>query len=187
MSIAPETVFPDLEEILVPEGLRYAEIIDGRPVEKPLMGVENSFLMMGLHELFIRAGARGLGLFLGSDAGYQIFADNPRRVRIPDLSFVRNGRLPGNKPPRQGYLKVIPDLVVEFVSPNDKAENVEIRLNDFLTAGVPLAWMVYPATRHVYVYHQGTPAHRLGPGDVLDGEDVLPGFSCPVSDIFASI
>ncbi len=187
MSIAHETVFPDLDEIPIPEGSRYAEIVDGRPVEKPLMGAATDHLMVCLIMSMARAGLSNQGLFFGSTSGYQIFADNPRRVRIPDLSFIRKGRLPGNKPPRRGYLKIVPDLVVEFVSPNDNAENVEIRLNDFLTAGVPLAWMVYPATRHVYVDHQGTPALRLGPGDTLDGEDVLPGFACPVSELFASL
>ncbi len=75
----------------------------------------------------------------------------------------------------------------EVISTHDLALNVEERLDDFLHAGVPLAWLIYSNTRHVQVFHQGRPALRLGPDDVLDGEDVLPGFSCPVAEIFVSL
>ena len=84
-------------------------------------------------------------------------------------------------------MEIVPDLFAEVVSPNDKAEEIEQRLTDFLRAGTPLAWLIFPKTRQVYVFHQGPAALRLGEGDILDGEDVIPGFSCPLKDLFAAI
>ncbi len=184
MSIAHETVFPDLEGIDFPDEDRVYDIIDGRPVEKPYMGVEADLVAGELFHLIKGFAGGKLGLCFPGTTGYQIFADRPRLVRVPDVSFIRAERISAGSL-RGGYLRVVPDLIAEVISTHDKALNVEERLNDFLAAGVPLAWLLYSNTRHVSVFHQGTPALRLGPGDILDGEDALPGFSCPVSDLFA--
>ncbi len=162
------------------------EIVEGQNVEKPRMGAEADRIIVTLIRI-IEAQAFGkLGLCFSGHCGYQIFADDPTRVRYPDVSFIRFGRLPADKAPR-GYVPIIPDLIVEVVSPNDKAENVDERLTDFLRAGVPLAWMIYPSSRQVYVFHQGPAALRLGEDDTLDGEGVLPGFTCSLKDLFASL
>lgn len=55
----------------------------------------------------------------------------------------------------------------------------------YLAAGVPLVWWVDPERRAVAVYRQGALVAELRDGDALDGEDVLPGFRLPVSDVFA--
>ena len=59
---------------------------------------------------------------------------------------------------------------------------------DFLRVGVPLAWMIYPRTRQVYVFHQG-PAIRSASARATSWmeEGVLPGFSCSLKDLFASL
>ena len=82
---------------------------------------------------------------------------------------------------------MLPDLVVEVVSTYDLAKNLEERINDYLHAGVKLLWLVYPTIRSVYVIRQDGSAARLTEADVLSGEDVLPGFTCPLSKLFAGI
>lgn len=162
------------------------EIVNGQNVEKPRMGAEADRIIVVLIQM-IEAHAFGkIGLTFSGHCGYQIFADDAGRVRYPDVSFIRSGRLPGDKAPK-GYVQLVPDLIVEVVSPNDKAENVDERLTDFLRAGVPLAWVVFPSSRQVYVFRQGPAALRLGEGDILEGENVLPGFACPLKDLFAAI
>jgi len=165
----------------------FFEIVNGQPVERPNMGAEADRIGVVLIGM-IQAHAGGkVGLCFSGHCGYQsIFPADPKRLRFPDVSFIRSGRLPGDKPPR-GNMEIVPDLIAEVVSPNDKAEDVEQRLTDFLGAGVPLAWMIYPQTKQVYVFHQGPAALRLGVGDVLEGDDVLPGFACPLKDLFAAI
>jgi Uma2 family endonuclease len=110
------------------------------------------------------------GLVLGADCGYQIFPDDANRVRFPDGSFIRSGRLPHDAPPR-GHVRIVPDLVIEVVSPNDLAWEVELKVTEYLQAGVPLLWVFYPDTRTVWVYR-------------ASGEDVLPGFTCLVAEVF---
>lgn len=115
-----------------------------------------------------------------ADCGYQIFPHAPRLTRYPDLSFIRKGRLPEGGPP-DGNLRIIPDLVVEVVSPNDLAEEVETRLADFLRVGVPLIWVIYPNTRCVRVLRKGGSESVRFEDDELSGGEVLPRFSCRVS------
>ena len=186
MSIAHEVVFPDLDDIILPDRDHVYEIIDGVLVEKPHMGIEAEMVAGDLLQRIKNFAPREVGSSFGGTTGYQISSHRPKLVRVPDVSSIHTGRFPAAKR-KGGYIRVVPDLAAEVISTHDLASNVEERLNDFLLAGVPLAWLIYTDTRHVYVYHQGTPALRLGPDDVLDGEDVLPGFSCPVSEIFASL
>ncbi len=168
------------------EGVR-CEWVDGRWLERPNMGLEAAListrlmLFVGIHVTAARA-----GWCMSHECGYKIFAHEPGRVRFPDGSFISSAKLEAGKIPR-GHTQVVPDLIFEVVSPNDKAEEIDERLDDFIRAGVRLAWVIIPRTRRIYVYLQGIPTHRLGPGDVLDGADVLPGFACPLDDLFAAI
>ncbi len=173
--------YADLEEQL-PEG-RY-EFVNGQIVEKPSMGANADRIATRLMtRLDIHAEAQGLGQVFGAGCGYQCFEHERRRVRYPDVSFISAGRLADGDVP-DGHVRIAPDLAVELISPHDKAYNVEERLTDVLRAGVPLAWHVYPSTRHVMVFRQGPDCTRLAETDTLDGEDVLPGFSCKVADLF---
>src|SRR5438034_6318917 len=79
----------------------------------------------------------GLGRALPADSGYQCFPHAPGLVRRPDVSFIRKDRLPGGRLPK-GWAKFPPDLAVEVVSPNDLAESVEEKLNDYRKVSVPL-------------------------------------------------
>ena len=165
-----------------PEG-RF-EIIGGAVVERPDMGAKADWiaaLLLGLLQPYVKA--NGLGFVFGGTCGYQAFPADPKRVRFPDGSFVRTGRLPGDKVP-DGHVAIPPDLAIEVISPNDNAYNVEERLTDLLDAGTRLIWVLFPSTRHVMVYRQGPNCTRLSVTDLLDGEDVVPGFTCKIADLF---
>jgi Uma2 family endonuclease len=107
-------------------------------------------------------------------------------VRYPDGSFIRRGRLPDDKPPK-GHIRIAPDIALEVVSPNDAAEAIQIKIDEYLRAGVRLVWVVYPSTRQIFVHRPDSSVSRLTAADELTGEDVLPGLSCRVADFFASI
>jgi Uma2 family endonuclease len=78
-----------------------------------------------------------------------------------------------------------PDLVAEVVSPSDTFSSVAEKVEDWLKAGVRLVWVIDPATQTVRVYRTGQPTQVLREQDTLSGEDVLPGFACKVSELFA--
>ena len=160
------------------------ELIDGQLVEREPMGqlsdavAANVLLIVGG---FVKG--RQLGLINGARGSYQIFPDDPDKVRIPDVSFTSRQRLP-DRGADDGHGKIAPDLVVEVISPNDRAVDVSIKVQDFLAAGVRLVWVVNPYSRDVQVYRANRPWSFLQASDTLDGEDVLPGFQCQIEALF---
>ncbi len=125
---------------------------------------------------------RRLGAVIGSDAGV-IVQRNPDTVREPDIAYISAERLPLDDQ-SDGYLEVAPELVVEIVSPSDQQREVNDKTLMWLALGVLMVVEVYPGERAVMVHRPGVPATTLTGDEVLDGGDVLPGFSLPLSEIF---
>ena len=159
------------------------ELIRGVLHETVSVGEEHGHLA-GLFITFlnIHIRPRRLGRTGGTDVGVLIHRD-PDTVREPDVYYVSTERLPLNERV-QGYLEVVPELVVEIVSPGDSKQDVTEKVAMWLDHGVSMALEVRPATRTIIVYRPGAPADTLTGGDVLDCGDVLPGFSLPLSEIF---
>ena len=125
---------------------------------------------------------RKLGTLVTSDSGVLVERD-PDTVREPDIAFTSVERLPlGEDVP--GYAEVVPDLVVEVVSPGDKQREVHDKAHMWVNVGVRLVWVAQPETRSVDVYRPGVAATTLTEADELDGLDVLPSFRCAVGSIF---
>ncbi len=123
-----------------------------------------------------------LGQVGGTDGGVLIQRD-PDIVREPDVYFVSVERLPLDDQ-SDGYLEVAPELVVEIVSPSDTDQEVREKLGMWLENGVLMAVEVRPAERAVMVHRPGAAVVTLTGDEVLDGGDVLPGFTLPLSVIF---
>jgi Uma2 family endonuclease len=107
-------------------------------------------------------------------------------VRSPDAAFVRGDRLPAGGL-GAGWVAVAPDLVIEILSPNETASELEEKLRDYRTAGTRLVWVIDPAARVVSVRSASAPECWVGEADSLDGGGVLPGFALPVAKIFARL
>ena len=125
---------------------------------------------------------RRLGTVIGSDAGVLI-QRNPDTVREPDIAYISAERLSLDDQ-SDGYLEVVPELVVEIVSPSDSPREVNEKIRMWLDLGVSMALEVRPAERAVMVHRPDAPAVTLTGEGVLDGGDVLPGFRLPLSEIF---
>jgi Uma2 family endonuclease len=122
-----------------------------------------------------------LGLVLAAETGFKIASD-PDTVRAPDVSFVQAERVP--RPLPSGYPTLAPDLAVEVLSPNDRPGEVLAKVADWLSGGARLVWVVDPIARRARVYRADGSEALLGEDDALDGEGVLPGFTCPVASLF---
>ena len=160
------------------------ELIDGEPVEMTPSADESSSAgatILGFLAQHVRAGR--LGRLYGADGGFVLFPDRPT-VRVPDVAFVRAERMPQGQA-RKSFPRLAPDLVVEVLSPSDRASKVVAKLEMYQEAGVPLIWLVDPEAMTVTVIASGTSTKVLRPGDTLDGGGVLPGFTVPVAEIFA--
>ena len=89
---------------------------------------------------------------------------------------------------RGSYMVGAPDLVIEIASPNDFRPQMEEKAKIYLEAGVRLVWVVWPNRQIIDVWQPtklDAPSSVLEVTDTLDGRDVIPGFTCPVSAIFA--
>jgi Uma2 family endonuclease len=172
------------EDLLVmPDAVSY-ELVDGELLEREMgwkssvIGGEVGFLLKA------HCKAHNLGWVAPADASYQCFPDAPNKVRRPDVSFIRLERMPADEEP-EGHCRIAPDLAVEVTSPNDLFDDVEEKVEEYLTAGVRLVWVVHPSTRTVRVRRADGTISLLREADELSGEDVVPGFRCRVSDLFA--
>lgn len=175
----PPRLEPD-DLLRMPDGDNY-ELIDGIPKEKP-MGAESDEIALAVGMLlkaFVRQ--HKLGHVYGSQTGYRCFPNG--RVRKPDTSFVAAGRLPGDKTPK-GDIDIAPDLAVEAVSPNETYEEVMEKVADYKSAKIRLIWVISPVTRTVLIRRLDGTCAEVGEAGQLSGEDVIPGFTCPVADLF---
>lgn len=182
MTAFPTTRLTLDEYLAMPDYERY-EWVDGRLVERPMSWL-TSWIGMRLGRLLAgHAEEHGLGFVAGADNGLALDPANPRAFRFADASFTRRERVPGG-PALRGHQAIPPDLVVEVVSPGDSAQELDLKLQEYLDAGVRLIWVVHPETRTVDVLRPDGRNSRLREGDTLGGEDVVPGFSLPVARIF---
>ena len=101
---------------------------------------------------------------------------------MPDVSFVAVGRTPSD-PALEGFVDLTPDLVIEVLSPGDHSRDVLDKVGEYLQAGVRLIWIVDPKRRSAVIYRSLSDVRQLAAEDSLDGEDVVPGFGCPLKEV----
>lgn len=102
-------------------------------------------------------------------------------MRGADIAFVSWERLP--QPSPVGFPPLGPDLVVEVLSPGDRPGEVLAKVGDWLDAGARLVWVIDPQRQIARVYRQDGSETIVTANGALDGDDVLPGFSCPLASI----
>ena len=172
-----ERVWTDEALMAVPDDGQKYELVAGELVVSPtgfLHGYISLRLAAALMDFVL---GRQLGVVVDSSTGFRIKRGN---CRSPDISFVRKERLGMTKKFFQGA----PDLVAEILSPQDMAEAMHKKLVEYFADGTKLAWVVNPEDRIVSVYLSPESSRLLRAGDHLDGQNILPGFTFPVSDLF---
>ncbi len=125
----------------------------------------------------------GYGYALSNDSAV-VTERGPDTVRGPDVCFYSHERWPRSQvgstlPP------VAPDLVVEVYSPGNRTGKALEKVIEYLDAGFPLVWIVYPKSRQVVIYRSADEAPDVLRQDaVIENLPELPGFRCPVADFF---
>jgi Uma2 family endonuclease len=159
------------------------ELVRGELVEMPgatALHGDVADLFREAIKSFVRR--RKLGRVYGDGVGYIVARDRDV-VRVPDASFVAQHRIPETGVP-DTFWPFAPDLAVEVVSTGDRVEKVLEKVREYLAAGSRLVWVAWPRTRRVTAHGADGSTVELGPGDELDGGDVLPGFRVRVGDLF---
>lgn len=168
------------------------ELVEGRLMRMPASGWEAAHIAA---RLVIALGgfveAHNLGAVTGPDGTYNLTAPGApiQTALVPDVAFVGAAHVP--LPGSPGYLAaphLAPDLVAEVVSPNQYHPEMNAKALRYLDAGVRLVWLIWPKYQQVEVWRPGSsaPVTTLGVADALDGLDVVPSFTYPLTRLFAA-
>jgi Uma2 family endonuclease len=165
----------DDELMRLPKDGRKYELVDGELRVSPGAGVWHEWVVAAL-----LARLRGFVIEHGLPSGNR---------RSPDVSFIAATRLPSGPElkelfRRTAVFELVPDLVVEVLSPSDRPREVMDKVGEYLGAGVRLAWVIDPAEERAVAYRSVTGAREIPPDGSLDGEDLLPGFRFPLRELF---
>lgn len=162
------------------DGSKY-EVVDGELLRMSPAGWFHERIVIALAaELGAFVDEKRLGDVLGSNTLYRLPSGNRRG---PDLSFVAAGRLPAPGE-GSGILELAPDLAVEVLSPSDRRRQVLDKVGEYLDAGVRLVWVIDPEARTAAVYRSLTQVRQIQGDGLLEGEDAVPGFACPLARLF---
>jgi Uma2 family endonuclease len=160
------------------------ELVHGRVIEMPLPGGAHGRTASRIHRYLDRYVERvGGGEVLPGVGFVLVVPGDAERVRGPDVAFISHARLPGGRLPEK-FIEAAPDLAVEVLSESNTGVDMQQKIRDYLDAGVRLIWIIARKARTATVYRADGSARLLREQDALDGEDVLPGLSIPLSDIF---
>jgi Uma2 family endonuclease len=166
----------------IPDDDHRYELVEGRVIRMSPPGSKHAVTTTRVAILLGQfVDSHRLGVVM-STGGFWL-ATNPDTVREPDIAFVRRDRVPPTGVP-DGFWPGEPDLAVEIRSPGDRASEICAKVDNYLTRGVRLVWVVDPKKKTVTAYKQDCPPETLGVDDVLDAREVVPGFSCPVRRVF---
>jgi Uma2 family endonuclease len=169
----------ELLHVRIPD--KRVELVRGRIVVREPAGLRHGGVGMELaRRLANYVDDRGIGRVYAAETGFAVARD-PDTVRAPDVAFIRRDRLPDPEP--LGFPDLAPDLVAEMVSPGDRPGEILAKVADWLSAGTRLVWVVDPVRRVARVYRQDGSETIVPVDAALEGEDVLPGFGCPLATI----
>lgn len=160
------------------------ELLHGRAVREPAPGGVHGVVLLDMtHALHSHVRAHSLGRVL-VETGVR-YPGEPPTVRRPDIAYIAPGRLPASTP--ASFWEIVPDLVIEIVSPNDRWTAVQQKLDLDLSAGVRAVWIIDPRARSLTAHAPAAAPRVLRTGQLLDAGDIIAGFTLRIDDLFAGL
>jgi len=176
----PPVLIDPVDVFLNPPDDTLYELVDGKLVEKNMSAISSwvaSEIMAFLRDALRRSGEG----WVATEIAVMCFPWRKDHGRRPDVAVFRTDRLAG---PTEERITVAPNLVVEVLSPNDRSQEVERKVTDYLRAGVDLLWIVNPDTRNVRVHRADGTGQIIAEADTITANPVVSGFSASVRDFF---
>jgi Uma2 family endonuclease len=160
-----------------------AELVNGKIYQMAPTAYTHAMVESRVSKLLsLHVDDKQLGYVMVGEGGMYTHRE-PDTVRAADVSFISHERLAQVTSP--SYLDVIPELIVEVLSPHDRWRDVTEKLEEYFTAGALQVWLVEPERRLVYLYTSSTQTSILGVAETISDIPFLPGLAIPVADIFA--
>ncbi len=168
----------DYERIAAQHPDRRFELIHGEVVEKMPTQLHAYIVhvISGLLFIYLRAQPIGYALV---EARFRV-PDDDTNHRIPDLAYISRDKGPLRS---QGAAPYMPDLAVEVQSPDQSDAFMVDKARYYLANGTRMVWLIYPDRRLAEVLTADT-RHLLTEAGVIDGADLLPGFTLSVRELF---
>jgi Uma2 family endonuclease len=163
---------------------RLCELVDGILVEKVMASYESFLAGIFIQVLNNFLEQHPLGIVLGEGGALRLL---PRRMRIPDVSFISWNRFANRKLPRARVFRVAPDLAVEVLSEGNTEQEMQQKVEEYFSAGAQLVWLIDPEARTARVYTAPGQFSGLTENDSLDGGTVLPGFQLALRELFSRV
>jgi len=154
------TSFPDADR----------EYVDGKIVERNVGEIDHSHLQT---QIAFHIQSKYKNMWTGVEVRVQVRAT---RFRVPDITVVAGSK------PKGRIITAPPHLVVEVLSPDDRADELEEKIDDCFAFGIPFVWVINPRTRRGYVY---TPS---GMHEAKDGilRTTNPAIEVPLNAVFGA-
>lgn len=180
--MAPSTPLVTAEELeRLPRDDRRYELVEGRLIAMSPVGVPHGVVVVNVIFLLRRHLLTTPVAHVLTEVGFKLAA-NPDTVRAPDIAVVRKDRL---SPNTHGFPSLAPDLAIEVLSPDDPPREVRSKVDEYLSRGVLIVVVIDPSNRAATVWRaSGSPLELNSGDDRLDLNEVLPGFSCSLDEIF---
>ena len=173
--------------VLPPDDDIFYEVVDHKVVELGPMGAHEIWLATEL-VVYLRNFARQHQLGRAVQEMLFDFTAMVQRKRRPDVAFVSYERWPRQRPvPHAEAWEVVPNLVVEVISPSDKGNDILDKVAEYFRIGVECVWVIFVFQKLVYIYESPTQVRILTLADELYGEPVLPHFRLPLAALFEDI
>ena len=179
-----ETTLITGEKLFAMGDIGPSELVEGRIVPMSPTGDEHGGVELNIATALKQfIAGRNLGKVRVGEVGIYV-RRNPDTIRAADVLYISNERH-AQRDKSRGFLDVAPELVVEILSPDDRWNEITQKLREYFAIGVRLVWVADPTAKTVFVYRSLTEVREFGEGENVPGDDVLPGFSAPVGDLFA--
>jgi Uma2 family endonuclease len=160
------------------------ELVKGRIVRMPPPKPYHGYVCLNVGGM-VRAHVKvnGLGQVVGNDSAV-ITERDPDTVRGADVAFYSYKRVPKGALPREEYLDVVPEVVFEVLSPNDRWPKVMAKVVEYLDAGVDVVCVLDPSQRNLYLFEGDKPVRILSENDEFTLPAILGDFRAAVRDFF---
>lgn len=184
LTAPPVRKFTPDDLLRLPDQGKGFELVDGE-LKEMNPGLLSSYVGgQVLAELSKFVQEQNLGWITGAGASYRCFPEAPDDVRRADVSFHSLTRLTAAQVAAEGHCTIVPDLVVEVISPNDLAYEVSKKQAEWREAGAKLVWIIHPVRQTIHAYRADGTVTLFNRTDTLTADPALPDFRIPVADLF---
>ena len=182
MSILQATTYTPADLLAMPDS-NNVELVHGELVEKPVSVLSSIVENRLSWRLGSHCEAHRIGIVMLATNGIQCFPDEPLKFASPTFLLSSKSDFRWSTYARASW-SIVPDLAVEVISSYDEASELNEKIEEYLAAGIALVWVIDPVNQIIHIHRKDGSVTKLRKGGELSGEDVVPGFTCKVAELF---